>query len=189
MKVSNEGYESFTAYAATYGALAGAEADFAAVQALKAEEGVLGLFDAAILSRDDTGKVKIVKKYEEPTKHATKAGGKIGLAAGLAAVLLPGVGLGVAVVGAGVGAALGHMAGHAVGGLSKSDIKELGETLEAGQSALVLVVPTPSTERVTAAITHADTVESRVLGAEEEVGEGEGEPEGGTAYPASPTAM
>jgi len=186
MKLSNEGYDAFSAFAATYARVEDAEADYEAVKALQDEEGVLTTFDAAVLSRDGSGKVKIVDKHEDPTKKSTRAGGKIGLAAGLAAALLPGIGLGIALVGTGVGAALGHIAGHAVGGLSKSDIKELGETLEAGQSALVVVAPTASAERVAAAITRADTVERRDLTAEAEEAEGD---DGGTAFPASPTAM
>jgi len=185
MHLSNEGFDTFTAFAATYAALEDAEADYGAVKALYDEDADLGTFDAAVLSRDDKGKVTVVHKHEEPTKQGRRAGGKIGLAAGLVAALIPGIGLGIAVVGTGIGAAIGHIAGHAVGGLSKSDLNDLGETLHAGECALVVVTPRFAAERVAATITHADKIERKDLTAEGS----DGEEEEGTAYPASPTAQ
>jgi hypothetical protein len=54
---------------------------------------------------------------------------------GVVAVLFPPVGIGIAGAGA-AGAAIGGVAGHASGGMSRGDLKELGQTLDASQARL-----------------------------------------------------
>ena len=95
-------------------------------------------FDAAVIAKDEDGKVRIVKKHEQPTRHGAAVGLAWGLAAGVVAALFPPVGIGIAAAG-GVGAAIGGVAGHASGGMSRSDLKDLGEALDAGQAGLVAV--------------------------------------------------
>ena len=92
--------------AASYDSVAEAEADYEAVKELYEEAGVGHEFDAAVLERGADGKVKVVDKHEQSTRH----GAWTGLAIGALAAILPGIGLGVgAAVGAGIGAVAGHM--------------------------------------------------------------------------------
>jgi uncharacterized membrane protein len=46
--------------------------------------------DAAVIHRERDGKVNIVKKREEPTRHGALAGLGIGLAAGLSLIVVAG---------------------------------------------------------------------------------------------------
>jgi hypothetical protein len=51
---------------------------------------------------------------------------------------------------------VGAVAGHAAAGLSRSDLKELGELLDAGQSGFVLVAATDLQDKLDKAIKRAD---------------------------------
>ena len=55
--------------AASYDDLADAEADYEAIKALYYEVKTSHEFDAAVLARDESGEVKVVKKHEQPTRH------------------------------------------------------------------------------------------------------------------------
>jgi uncharacterized membrane protein len=83
-----------------------------------------------------------------------------GLAVGVAAVLFPPVGIGIATAGA-AGAAIGGVAGHASGGMSRGDLKDLGEALDAGQAGLIAVYATDLADQVAASIKAANRVVSR----------------------------
>ena len=105
--------------AASYDTVADAEADYEAVKELYDVAGIGHSFDAAVLERGDDGKVKVVDKHEQSTRH----GAWTGLAIGALAAVLPGIGLGV---GAAVGAGIGAVTGHLKNGMSNDDLKELG---------------------------------------------------------------
>ena len=113
--------------AASYDSVEEAEADYEAVKAMYDEAGVGHAFDAAVLEREADGKVKVVDKHEQSTRH----GAWKGLAIGALAAVLPGIGLGV---GAAVGAGIGAITGHIKNGMSNDDLKELGATLDKGQA-------------------------------------------------------
>ena len=49
-------------------------------------------FDAAVIAEDETGKVRIVKKHEQPTRHGAAVGLGWGLVLGVAAALFPPLG-------------------------------------------------------------------------------------------------
>src|SRR6187200_2444838 len=127
--------------AAAYDDVDAAVADYEAVKALYRAVRSSHDFDAAVIAKTDDGKVSIVKKHEQPTRHGAAVGLGWGLAVGVTAMLFPPVGIGLAAAGAG-GAAIGAVAGHASGGMSRGDLKELGETLDAGQAGLVAVYET-----------------------------------------------
>jgi len=55
-------------------------------------------------------------------------------------------------VGGAAGAAIGATAGHVAAGMSRSDLKDLGELLDAGTSGLVVVAATDMEARVEGAI-------------------------------------
>ena len=99
------------------------------------------------------GKVKIVKRVEEPTRHGAVRGLLVGLAVGAVVALFPaaaiGLGAGMAVGGA-LGAGAGAVAGHVAGGMSRSDLKDLGELLDEGESGLIVVAASDVEARVEA---------------------------------------
>ena len=118
-------------YAGEYESVDEAKADLKALKELHSEH-VVGTFDAAVITKNEEGKVKIVDKTEKPTQH----GGWAGLAAGAAiGVIFPPSILVSGLVGAGAGALIGHLRG----GISNSDLKEIGEMLDESEAALIVV--------------------------------------------------
>jgi uncharacterized membrane protein len=130
---------------ASYDSLDEAEADYEAVKAMYYEAGVGHLFDAAVLQRGDDGKVKVVDKHEQATRH----GAWKGLAIGAVAAILPGIGLGVAAV---AGAGIGAVTGHIKNGMSNADLKELGTLLDNGEAGLLVLYATNMADQVAASI-------------------------------------
>ena len=133
--------DTLIAFAGVYDSVAEAEADYQAVKELHTEAGLIDAYDAAVIERREDGKVKIVKKHETPTRVGGVLGGGVGLATGLVVALFP-----FAAIGGGLlagttagGAVLGAVAGHAAAGMSRHDLKELGEQLDAGTAGLVVV--------------------------------------------------
>src|SRR3954465_15405337 len=124
--------------AAAYDDVDAAVSDYEAVKALYHEVRTSHDFDAAVIGKDADGKVRIVKKHEQPTRHGAAVGLGWGLAVGVTAALFPPVGIGIATAG-GAGAAIGGVAGHASKGMSRGDLKDLGEALDEGQAGLVVV--------------------------------------------------
>ena len=141
--------------AAAYDDVDLALADYDAVKALYREVRTSHDFDAAVIAKDENGKVHIVKKHEQPTRHGAAVGLGWGLAVGVAAALFPPIGIGIAAAG-GAGAAIGGVAGHASGGMSRGSLKDLGETLDAGQAGLIAVYETNLAEQVVANIKAAN---------------------------------
>jgi uncharacterized membrane protein len=137
-----------------------AVADYEAVKELYREVKTSHDFDAAVIAKDDEGKVRIVKKHEQPTRHGAAVGLGWGLAVGVVAAIFPPVGIGIATAG-GAGAAIGAVAGHATGGMSRGDLKDLGEALDAGSAGLIAVYATNLADQVAATIKAADRVVSR----------------------------
>jgi len=134
----------YTVLANQYDVEADAVTDFTAVRKLYNDLKIVDTFDAAVISRTPDGKVKIVKRVEEPTRQ----GALRGLAVGAVIALFPGVGLGAMAL----GAATGALAGHVAGGMRRSDLKDLGELLDKGTSGLLVVTATDVEARVEAAI-------------------------------------
>lgn len=169
-----QGFDTFAVFAATYATREDAEADYDAIKDLYYAEGLVDTFDAAVVGRDDKGKVKILKKHEQPTRQGAWAGGGLGLAVGLLVAIFPAVGIGAAILwGTGIGAVLGAVAGHAVAGMSRSDLKELGEALDDGQYAVVAVAAVALADRVEAAIKHAEKLQRKELKADQKALEAE----------------
>jgi uncharacterized membrane protein len=150
--------ESDTLYviAAAYDDVDLAVADYEAVKLLYRQVRTSHDFDAAVIAKDQNGKVHIVKKHEQPTRHGTAVGLGWGLAVGIAATLFPPIGIGIAAASGGAGAAIGAVAGHASDGMSRSDLKDLGEALDAGQAGLIAVYETNLAEQIVANIRAAN---------------------------------
>src|SRR5512144_736105 len=92
--------------AAAYDNLDDAVADYKAIEDWYREVRTSHDFDAAVVSKDEDGRVRIAKKHEQPTRHGAAVGLGWGLAVGVVAALFPPVGIGIASAGAG-GAAIG----------------------------------------------------------------------------------
>ena len=146
--------------AAAYDDVEAAVSDYQGVKALYREVKTSHDFDAAVVAKDSDGDVRIVKKHEQPTRHGGAVGLGWGLAVGVAAVLFPPVGIGIAAAGAG-GAAIGAVAGHVTGGMSRGDLKELGDTLDAGQAGLIVVYETNLADQIAANIKAANRAISK----------------------------
>lgn len=146
--------------AASYADVDQAIADYEAVKELYRALKSSNDFDASVVAKDADGKVKIVKKHEQPTRHGAAVGLGWGLAVGVASVLFPPVGIGVAAAGAG-GAAIGAVTGHVSGGMSRGDLKELGDALDDGEAGLIVVYATNLADQVAANIKAANRVVSK----------------------------
>jgi len=95
------------------------------------EGGAVGSYDAAVITKDDYGKVH-VNKDEQATRHGGWGGAVAGAVVGL---LFPPAVINTALV----GGAIGAVSGHLWRGLSRSDVKELGDLIDSGQAALIVV--------------------------------------------------
>lgn len=148
--------------AASYDSVDEAKADYEAIKALYREVKTSHDFDAAVIARGEDGKVDIVAKHEQPTRHGAAVGLGWGLAAGVAAALFPAVGIiGALTVGGGAGAAIGAVTGHASGGMRRGDLKELGEVLDEGEAGLLVVYATNMADHIAATIKAANRMVTR----------------------------
>src|SRR6201996_9564743 len=161
-------FDTFMVYAGVYPSVADAEADYDLVKELHVQAGLIDAYDAAVVERREGGKTKIVKKHETPTRVGSVLGGGVGLATGLVVALFP-----FAAVGGGLllgttagGAILGAVAGHAAAGMSRTDLKELGEHLDAGQAGLVVVAVSDMGAKVEQAMKRAEKLEQKQLKAD-----------------------
>jgi uncharacterized membrane protein len=117
-------------YIGTYPSEAAAQDDYEVVKGLHAA-GAVGTYDAAVVTKDFAGKVH-VNKDEMATRHGAWGGAAVGAAVG---ILFPPAIIGSAIV----GAAVGGVGGHLWRGMSRADVKELGEIIDDGQAALLIV--------------------------------------------------
>ena len=93
--------------------------------------GAVGTYDAAVITKDDKGKVH-VNKDETTTRHGAWGGAGVGALVG---ILFPPSIIGSALV----GAAIGGVSGHLWKGMSRADVKEFGDAIDSGEAALVVV--------------------------------------------------
>src|SRR5215218_11234918 len=124
--------DTLIAFVGVYDRVEDAEADYQLIKDLHTEADLIDAYDAAVIERRDGGKTKIVKKHETPTRVGGVLGGGVGLATGLAVALFPFAAIGGGLIAATTagGAVLGAVAGHAAAGMSRHDLKELGEQLD-----------------------------------------------------------
>jgi uncharacterized membrane protein len=169
--------DTLIAYIGIYADVDDALTDYDAIKDLHTEEGLIDAFDAAVIERKDDGKVKIAKKHETPTRAAGVMGGGLGLATGLVIALFPAAAIGTGLL-AGTtagGAALGAWAGHAAAGMSRHDLKELGEHLDDGQAAVILIGVSDMQAKIDRAMSHAQKKEQKALKADRKQAEKDAE--------------
>jgi uncharacterized membrane protein len=123
-----------------------------------------------VIERRDGGKTKIVKKHETPTRVGGVLGGGVGLATGLVVALFPfaAIGGGLLATTTAGGAILGAVAGHAAAGMSRHDLKELGEQLDTGEAGLIVVAVSDMGAKVQRAMKRAEKLEEKQLKADTE---------------------
>ena len=160
--------DTLMVYVGVYNDVDDAESDYQLVKDLHREADLIDAYDAAVVERRAGGKTKIVKKHETPTRVGGVLGGGVGLATGLVVALFPfaAVGGGLLAGTAAGGAILGAVAGHAAAGMSRDDLKELGEHLDAGQAGLVVVAVSDMGAKVERAMERAAKVEQREIEAD-----------------------
>ena len=160
--------DTLMAYVGVYDSVADAEADYQVVKDLHVEAGLIDAYDAAVIERREGGKTKIVKKHETPTRVGGVLGGGVGLATGLVVALFPfaAIGGGLIVGTTAAGAALGAVAGHAAAGMSRHDLKELGEHLDTGEAGLVVVAVSDMGAKVEQAMKRAEKLQAKELKAD-----------------------
>jgi len=142
-------------YLGIYGSVDDAKADFADFKEAY-KEGFVGLYDAGILEKSAEGKVKLTK-WEKPTQ--------VGVAAGATVAVLVGILFPPAIVAeAVVGGAAGGLIGHFWKGMSRKDVKELGEELDAGEAALIFIGESKVDEEVGKIFKHAEKQVAKELG-------------------------
>lgn len=160
--------DTLIAYVGVYDSVADAESDYQLVKELHTQADLIDAYDAAVVERREAGKTKIVRKHETPTRVGGVLGGGIGLATGLVVALFPfaAVGGGLLAATTGGGAILGAVAGHAAAGMSRHDLKELGEALDAGQAGLVVVAVSDMGAKVERAMSRAAKLQQKELKAD-----------------------
>ncbi len=143
-------------YAAVYADRTDADADYETLLDLHSAA-LVGSYDVALVYKGDDGKVHVTK-HEKPTQHGAWTGAAVGALVGIIfppSILAAGI----------VGAAAGGGIGHAMGGMSRSDAKELGEKLDEGQAALIVIGKSRVQEQLDKALTRAEKSEEREIDA------------------------
>jgi uncharacterized membrane protein len=134
-------------YVATYPDETAAQDDYQVVKGLHAS-GVVGAYDAAVVTKDFHGRV-----HENKDETATRHGAWWGVAAGAAVgVLFPPAILGTAAV----GGVIGGVSGHLAKGMSRSRAKELGDFIDPGQAGLIVVGESKVEQAIQQAVTKAE---------------------------------
>ena len=144
-------------YAAIYDDIDDAEADYDAVFDLHAM-GAIGTFDSAVIRKEEDGKVRVTKT-EKPTQHGAWTGAGVGALVG---IIFPPAILGSAIVGAGAGGLIGHLSR----GISRADLKDLGDELEAGSAAVIVLGESKIEEQLERATKRANKLIEKQLDAD-----------------------
>ena len=117
-----------------------AEADLEAVRILHSVED-LGTYDAAVVEKKPGGEVDITEKTKVPTHHGAESGLAVGAVVG---IIFPPSIIAAGAIGAGIGSIMGHLHSN----MKRKDVKEIGEALDEGQAALIVVVDAAKGRRV-----------------------------------------
>ncbi len=117
--------------------------------------GLVGSYDAAVITKDASGKVH-ESKHESATRHGAWWGVAAGAAVG---VLFPPSILGAAAA----GGVIGGLSGHLAKGMSRSQAKELGDFIDPGEVGLVVVGESKLEEPIKRAMSHADKQTAKEL--------------------------
>jgi len=142
-------------FAAQYGDLPDAKDDFEAIKALHDEKWI-GPYEAALFEKTEDGKAKIVETHSSTTRWGATAGLVVG---GIIGVIFPPSILAMGALGAGAGA----LAGHFAGGIPRSAVKELADTLDEGGAGIVLIGEFTPDEGVDKLLKHAAKITKKQI--------------------------
>jgi uncharacterized membrane protein len=132
---------------ATYPDEATAREDYQVVKDAHAA-GLVGSYDAAVVTKDASGKVH-ENKDETATRHGAWWGAAAGAAVGV--IFPPSL-----LAGAAVGAAVGGVSGHLAKGMSRTEAKQLGDFIDPGQAGLIVVGESKVEDAIKHAVTRAE---------------------------------
>jgi uncharacterized membrane protein len=139
---------------ATYPDEGAAQDDYQVVKDAHAR-GLVGSYDAAVITKDMSGKI-----HENKDETSTRHGAWWGVAAGAAVgVLFPPSMLGAAAA----GGVIGGITGHLSKGMSRSQAKELGDFIDPGQAGLVVVGETKIEQALAKSVTRAEKQTAKEL--------------------------
>ena len=139
--------EDLILFFGVYDTIDDAEADFELVKDLHGAD-VIGTYDAAVVTKTGEEDAKIVRHTEKPTQHGGWGGLAVGAAIGL--IFPPAV-----IASAITGAAVGGVGGHLVSGIPRGDLKDLGNMLDEGESAVIVIAEPTLDEAIDKAIKNA----------------------------------
>ena len=129
-------------YLATFASVKDARAASMKVQELYSA-GVISVYDAAVVSKDAEGKVR-VHKNEKATQYGVWTGLVVGAVVGTLFPPLLAGSAAVAIFGAGAGGLMAHFRS----GMSRSEVRELAELVGEGEAALIVVGKSPLGEAI-----------------------------------------
>ena len=141
-------------FIASYSSVDYAMMDYSAVQQLYID-GAIDTYDAAVVQKDIDGNVH-VSKHEKPTQKGAWTGIAVGAVVGV--LFPPSI-----IASAAVGGVAGGVIGHVWHGMSRSDMKDLGETLDAGTAALVVVGKSSLADKIAKATAKAQKTTEKQL--------------------------
>jgi len=119
------------------------------------KRGLVGSYDAAVITKDRNGKI-----HENKDETGTRHGAWWGIAAGAAVgVLFPPSIIGAAAA----GGVIGGVSGHLAKGMSRSDARELGDFIDPGQAGLVVVGESKVEHALADAVTRAEKQTAKEL--------------------------
>lgn len=117
--------------------------------------GLVGSYDAAVITKDASGKI-----HESKHESAARHGAWWGIAAGAAVgVLFPPSIIGAAAA----GGVIGGISGHLAKGMSRSEAKDLGDFIDPGEAGLVVVGESKIAVPLQRAVTRAEKQTAKEL--------------------------
>ena len=141
-------------FIADYRDVGDALVDYGAVKNLY-RRGAIDTYDAALVERDVDGTIHVSQR-EKPTRKAAWTGAVVGA---VVSVLYPPAILPMVAAGGVTGGLIGRIRA----GMSRGDLEELGETLDSGTAALVVVGKTSLADKLAETIVRAqNTIEKRL---------------------------
>jgi uncharacterized membrane protein len=138
----------------SYGSVDDTLMDYTAVKQLYSD-GVIDTYDAAVVEKDADGNVH-VHKHEKPTQKGAWTGIAVGAVVGV--LFPPSI-----IASAAVGGVAGGLIGHVWRGMSRGDMKDLGEYLDAGTAALVVVGKSSLADKIAKATAKAQKTTEKQL--------------------------
>ena len=138
----------------SYSSVDDAQMDYTAVKQLYSD-GMIDTYDAAVINKDAAGNVHVHKR-EKPTQKGAWTGVAVGAVVG---VLFPPAIIPMAAA----GGVAGGLIGHVWKGMSRGDMKDLGEYLDAGTAALVVIGKSSLSAKIAKATARAQKTTEKQL--------------------------